>query len=182
MANRKRGLIVLVLALVAVLCFGALTACGGVKYAVTWNVSENATVTVTDHDELPSEVAEGTTLTFQVAANSGYEVDSVRANDRTLRADKEGNYSVDVKADTTIEVETIEQVSSVTVKTNPTTMTYYAGEKVDTDGMVVEVAYGSAAPPPRPTTPSSMRAAARSRWATPPSPSASAASIPTPCS
>lgn len=143
MANRKRGLIVLVLALVAVLCFGALTACGGVKYAVTWNVSENATVTVTDHDELPSEVAEGTTLTFQVAANSGYEVDSVRANDRTLRADKEGNYSVDVKADTTIEVETIEQVSSVTVKTNPTTMTYYAGEKVDTDGMVVEVAYGS---------------------------------------
>ena len=104
MANRKRGLIVLVLALVAVLCFGALTACGGVKYAVTWNVSENATVTVTDHDELPSEVAEGTTLTFQVAANSGYEVDSVRANDRTLRADKEGNYSVgapsDVKAPT----------------------------------------------------------------------------------
>lgn len=143
MANRKRWLIVLMLALVAVLSFGAFAACSGVTYAITWNVSENATVTVADYDELPAEVAEGTTLSFTVAADTGYEIDSVRANDRTVRADGDGNYSVTVNAETTIEVTTIEQVSSVAVTTNPTTMTYYAGEKVDTAGMVVEVTYGS---------------------------------------
>ena len=144
MARKTRGLLMLVLVLVAAFAVCAVTACsGGAKYAITWNVSEHATVTVAEYEGLPAEVKEETSLIFRVVPEKGYDVASVRVNDRTVTADKNGNYSVVVKADMLIEVETVEQVSAVTVKTKPSQLVYYAGEELDTAGMVVEVEYGS---------------------------------------
>lgn len=143
MTKRKNWLLVLVLAIVAALGICLVSACGGAKYSVTWDVSEHATVTVTGFDKLPSEVAEETSLSFIVTAETGYEVSSVSVNGRSVTADKNGNYTAVVKAEMTIKVETVEKVSTVTVKTNPSNLTYYAGQELDPAGMVVEVEYGT---------------------------------------
>lgn len=143
MAKRKNWLLVLVLAIVAALGMCLISACGGTKYAVTWDVSEHATVTVTGFKNLPSEVEEETSLSFIVTPETGYEVSSVSVNGRSVTADKNGNYNAVVKAEMTIKVETVEKVSKVSVKTNPTNLTYYAGQELDPAGMVVEVEYGN---------------------------------------
>ena len=133
----------LVLTVVAALGICLISACGGTKYAVTWDVSEHATVTVTGFKNLPSEVEEETSLSFIVTPETGYEVSSVSVNGRSVTADKNGNYNAVVKAEMTIKVETVEKVSKVSVKTNPTNLTYYAGQELDPAGMVVEVEYGN---------------------------------------
>lgn len=143
MAKRKNWLLVLVLAIVAALGICLISACGGTKYAVTWDVSEHATVTVTGFKNLPEEVEEETSLSFIVTPETGYEVSSVSVNGRSVTADKNGNYNAVVKAEMTIKVETVEKVSKVSVKTNPTNLTYYAGQELDPAGMVVEVEYGN---------------------------------------
>jgi len=143
MVKSKKTLLLVVLALVAVLSLAVLTACGGEKYKITWEVSENATVTVEGESSLPTEVAPETTITFSVTAAQGYTVSQVLINDRPISALKGGNYSTNIKADTVIKVEVAEKIESVAVKTNPTKLTYVAGETLDTTGMEVEVTYGS---------------------------------------
>lgn len=144
MVKSKKTLLLVVLALVAVLSVAVLTACnGGEKYKITWDVSENATVTVEGESTLPTEVEAEKTLVFSVTASKGYTVSQVLVNDRAISALKGGNYSTSIKADTVIKVETTENVESVAVKTNPDKLTYVAGEKLDATGMEVEVTYGS---------------------------------------
>ena len=144
MVKSKKTLLLVVLALVAVLSVAVLTACnGGEKYKITWDVSENATVTVEGESTLPTEVEAEKTLVFSVTASKGYTVSQVLVNDRAISALKGGNYSTSIKADTVIKVETTENVESVAVKTNPDKLTYVAGETLDTAGMEVEVTYGS---------------------------------------
>lgn len=144
MVKSKKTLLLVVLALVAVLSVAVLTACnGGEKYKITWDVSENATVTVEGESTLPTEVEAEKTLVFSVTASKGYTVSQVLVNDRAISALKGGNYSTSIKADTVIKVETTENVESVAVKTNPDKLTYVAGETLDTTGMEVEVTYGS---------------------------------------
>lgn len=144
MVKSKKTLLLVVLALVAVLSVAVLTACnGGEKYKITWEVSENATVTVEGESTLPTEVEAEKTLVFSVTASKGYTVSQVLVNDRAISALKGGNYSTSIKADTVIKVETTENVESVAVKTNPDKLTYVAGEKLDATGMEVEVTYGS---------------------------------------
>jgi len=131
MTKRKFLLISLVLALVVALGSFLLTACGGTKYAVTWNVADHVTVTVDDSDKLPSSVAEGTELTFTAVGKDGYEVTTVKVNNKTING-KNGVYTTTVNGDTKIEIASAEKLKSVSVKTNPATMTYYAGETLDT--------------------------------------------------
>ena len=139
---KKKLLWIIVLAVVTVFAV-CLAACGdkATRYSIKWEVSENATVTVEDSDELPSEAKEGSTVSFTVEADKGYEVSAVRVNDRTVSADSSGKYNVIIRSDTTIKVETEDNVESVTVSTNPSTMTYYEGQTLDPEGMVVSVKY-----------------------------------------
>lgn len=140
MTKSKRLILTTLLVLVAVLATTVLAACG-TKYAVTWDVSEHATVTVDGAKNLPADIAADSTITFTVQPAAGYEISAVRVNGRAITKDKSGNYNTIVKSDITIKVETVEKVKSVSVSTKPTTLTYYAGEEVDTTGMVVEVNY-----------------------------------------
>ena len=139
---KKKLLWIIVLAVITVFAV-CLAACGdkATRYSIKWEVSENATVTVEDSDELPSEAKEGSTVSFTVEADKGYEVSAVRVNDRTVSADSSGKYNVIIRSDTTIKVETEDNVESVTVTTNPSTMTYYEGQTLDPEGMVVSVKY-----------------------------------------
>ena len=139
---KKKLLWIIVLAVVTVFAV-CLAACGdkATRYSIKWEVSENATVTVEDSDELPSEAKEGSTVSFTVEADKGYEVSAVRVNDRTVSADSSGKYNVIIRSDTTIKVETEDNVESVAVTTNPSTMTYYEGQTLDPEGMVVSVKY-----------------------------------------
>ena len=139
---KKKLLWIIVLAVVTVFAV-CLAACGdkATRYSIKWEVSENATVTVEDSDELPSEAKEGSTVSFTVEADKGYEVSAVRVNDRTVSADSSGKYNVIIRSDTTIKVETEDTVESVAVTTNPSTMTYYEGQTLDPEGMVVSVKY-----------------------------------------
>ena len=71
MVKSKKTLLLVVLALVAVLSVAVLTACnGGEKYRITWEVSENATVTVEGESTLPTEVEAEKTLVFSVTAST----------------------------------------------------------------------------------------------------------------
>ena len=139
---KKKLLWIIVLAVVTVFAV-CLAACGdkATRYSIKWEVSENATVTVEDSDELPSEAKEGSTVSFTVEADKGYEVSAVRVNDRTVSADSSGKYNVIIRSDTTIKVETEDNVESIAVTTNPSTMTYYEGQTLDPTGMVVSVTY-----------------------------------------
>ncbi len=119
-----------------------------VKYAVTWEVNENAKVEVEGYETLPSEVEEGTTLTFKATGENGYQIEKVvyevNGKDKVAPA-KGGKYSIPVTADTTIKVTVEPEIESVTVTTNPTTMTYYTGDVLNADGMVVTVSYKTGA-------------------------------------
>ena len=139
---KKKLLWIIVLAVITVFAV-CLAACGdgATVYSITWTVSENATVTVEDSEELPAEAKEGGTVSFTVEADEGYEVSAVRVNDRTVSADSSGKYNVIIRGETTIKVETEDTVESVAVTTNPSTMTYYAGETLDPEGMAVSVTY-----------------------------------------
>lgn len=139
---KKKLLWIIVLAVVTVFAV-CLAACGdkATRYSIKWEVSENATVTVEDSDELPSEAKEGSTVSFTVEADKGYEVSAVRVNDRTVSADSSGKYNVIIRSNTTIKVETEDTVESIAVTTNPSTMTYYEGQTLDPTGMVVSVKY-----------------------------------------
>ena len=142
MAKKRFLLIPFVLAFVVAISL-FIAACGAATYGITWEVSEHATVTVIDVEGLPSEIEQEATLSFKVEPKTGYEISSVKVNDRPVNADKNGVYTTIVKADVKVSVETTEKIASVTVKTNPTTMTYYAGQELDAKGMEVEVKYAT---------------------------------------
>lgn len=142
MKKQKIALVVL-LALVLSVCCMIFAACGDNKasYKITWSAN-NATITATDYTELPTEVQDGTEISFTVTANSGYEILAVKQGKTTLRADSNGTYKFIVSADTTIEVTTNEILSSITV-TAPTKLSYYAGETLDVTGMAVTANYAT---------------------------------------
>lgn len=144
MAKIKKRLLLTFISVIAVISALMLAACGqGTKYSVTWDVSEHAVVKVVGLDSLPSSIGEEATISFTVEPATGYAVSTVNVNGRNLSADKEGKYNVVVKADIAVKVETVETIAAVTVKTNPTKLTYVAGEELDKTGMEVEVEYGT---------------------------------------
>jgi len=151
--NKKIGSARVLLAVIASLAVGVgLTACSKqgtdsassseqvTTYALTWNVPSHATVSVDSASSLPSSVQNGTSLSFSVTVEDGYQVTSVKANSKRLTASS-GKYTVKISADTTIAVEIEEIVSSIAVTTNPSKMVYFAGESVDVTGMVVTATY-----------------------------------------
>ena len=146
MTNKKSWLLTAILALVMAVCLFALPACG-TKYAVTWEIKEgdkastNANIVVEGFDELPTEVKEGTQLVVSIEGTNGYEVSSVKKGKTPVTANKEGKYLITVTSDMNIVITVKEVLKSVTVKTNPTNLTYYAGESVDQTGMEVELEY-----------------------------------------
>ncbi len=157
----KKGIFNKMLVCTAMLFAGVLASCGGGNnnskpqgdvstpnsgevvdntYAVTWDVAEHATVAVTGYESLPAKVEKGQTITFTISLDSGYEIGTVKAN-KTKLVEKNGSYSTKIAGATTITVTVLEQVEKVEVTTNPTKLTYFVGDAVDTTGMVVEVAY-----------------------------------------
>lgn len=141
MKKQKIALVVL-LALVLSVCCLVFTACGNntTNYKITWTL-EHVSATVTGYDELPAEVEEGTEISFTLTLETGYEVLTVKQDKTTIKADN-GTYKVTVKADTSITVTVNEIISSITV-TNPTKLTYYAGETLDKTGMTVTANYAT---------------------------------------
>lgn len=147
-ASIMRYLIVAMLTVMcAVLCFvGCKDETTGGKtdaeHTVTWTVAEHATVKAEGYETLPEKVKDGTAIVFTVECDNGYEVDTVKRGDRNVTASS-GKYTVTVTADVTISVTLKEQLKSLNVTTNPTKLTYYAGEVLDKAGMVVEAEYAT---------------------------------------
>ena len=153
--KKGRKLIVTALSMVALfgIGVGALVGCGGNgdggksqqvegTYSVEWTVPEHARVTVEGASELPTSVPEDSAISFTVEVDSGYAVDSVKANNKKISLKNE-KYTVGITKDTTIVIEVSEAVSDLTVSTKPTKLTYIAGDELDVTGMVVEVTLGT---------------------------------------
>ena len=119
-----------------------LAACGpkGTKYQITWEIPEHATVNVDEKDKLPSEALEGEELVFSITLDSGYQVKSVKANSKRI-AKKNEKYTVKIEKETTIKIDVEKKVTGIEVVSNPTDLTYFAGESLDTTGMVVKAKY-----------------------------------------
>ncbi|MBR1891642.1 MAG: bacterial Ig-like domain-containing protein [Clostridia bacterium] len=147
MRNFTKKLLSTVLALVAVCCLMAAVACteeaAGATYTLTWQTGSDATVTATGYDALPTSVSEGTEITFTITPKTGYEVTSVKANDRTLRLASDKKYHLTVNADTTVKIATEESMTGVEVTLNPEKLSYFAGETLDATGMEVNAVYSS---------------------------------------
>lgn len=79
------------------------------KYTVTFSGS-NCTVTVDNTTVTSTQVEEGSTLKFKVAAKSGYAVTSVKNGSTTLTASN-GEYSVTVNSNITITITTVARVT-----------------------------------------------------------------------
>lgn len=112
------------------------------KHTIEWTIPENVTVKVDGYTELPKSVDSGTKLTFSVTPATGYEVTSVKLNNKRQTA-KEGKYTITVSVNATIVVEVSAKLSKIEVTTNPTNLTYFAGQSVDVTGMVVTAYYES---------------------------------------
>lgn len=144
---KKKTIFSLILS-VLMFCICAIVAsCGGdktTKYAVTWDVNENAVVSVEGYEALPSEVDENTKITFTAEGKNGYQIENVsyELGGKTKKVpSSNGKYSVSVTAAVKIIVTVEPAIESVAVTTNPTNMTYYTGDVLDTTGMVVTVNY-----------------------------------------
>lgn len=146
MKFRKKALALLV-ALPLLSSSILLTSCGEdskeketEKFTITWSVDSNLTVSVDGYDEAPTEVEDGTSVVFSLTPKTGYEISSVKANNKRVSA-KNGKYTVSVTTNTTIVCEASEKVSALEVTTKPTKLKYFAGDSVDTTGMEVKVSY-----------------------------------------
>ena len=148
---KKRNFVVTALAALALttLGIGALAGCNSgekkpqpssqesiVYCALTWKVAEHAKVTVEGYDDLPSQVEEDTAISFTVSVDEGYEVDSVKANNKKVSFKNE-KYTVGITRDTEIVIEVSQAITDLKVQTNPTKLTYIAGEEIDLTGLVV---------------------------------------------
>lgn len=107
---------------------------------ITWQKDDNATIKVDGYDSLPTELRDGTEITFSVTVASGYKLDRVRVNSKRINS-TDGKYKVSIKSDTTIAVSTIEEVESLTIVTQPTKLKYYAGDEIDVTGLKVKAKY-----------------------------------------
>ena len=116
-----------------------LAACGN-KFAISWQIAENATVSVEGYDKLPTNVADGTELVFKAEGVNGYQVDSVMINGRRVSAKSDGKYSLTVTGDTEIEVTVTPAIAAVRLTKTPD-KTFYAGEEVDASELEVTVDY-----------------------------------------
>lgn len=155
MKNMKKTVCVLLTSIVSAFAAVALIGCqsdDNTDKAVEWTVDERATVSVEGYTGLPSTIKDGN-LTFTVRAAEGYgnvEVkvlsDSQNVNAdiyRRIASDRDGKYSVKVKADSKVFVTVEELVEKVEIVQEPETMTYYAGEKLNAAGMEVKVTYAT---------------------------------------
>lgn len=111
------------------------------NYTLTWTIPDHAQVKVDDMDELPTSALEDTTIVFSITVDEGYAVDEVMANGRRVSL-KNDKYSVTIVRDTEISIAVSESVSNLRVTSNPTKLTYIAGESVDITGLVVEATLG----------------------------------------
>lgn len=137
---KKKMAIVSLLVCVCV-AFAVLTAaCGAETVKTDWQIDAHATVTAEGFDALPGSVEKGVTVTFSVTCAEGYEVDTVKVNDRAV-GKKDGNYKFVASEDATVVVTTKLLVSGVKVTTKPDDLLYFDGESFDKAGMVVEVTY-----------------------------------------
>ena len=150
MKNRKRILVSLLSLGLITGTFTTLASCGGdnqgetqgTKFALTWNVDDHARVEVEGQSSLPKSAEEDSVISFTVTVDTGYEVSSVKVNNKRLGA-KNGKYSTTITKDTTIDIAVSEMVGELVVSSKPTKLVYFAGESVDVAGMVVEVTYAT---------------------------------------
>ena len=112
-------------------------------YTITWEYDTDAvSITYEDSTTLPTSLESGSELRFTVTANTGYEIDSVRANGTRL-PNSSGEYYTTITADTTVTITTTETVTSLTIVSYPDKLTYVDGESIDVTGMVVQANYGT---------------------------------------
>ena len=119
-----------------------LVSCGSkaVMINITWDIPAEAKVSVSGQENLPKELEEGSTLVFSVTPDNGYELSSVKVNGKKVR-EASGNYSIEINEEKTIKVEVKKTVTGLIVESKPTKLNYYAGESLDTTGMVVKAKY-----------------------------------------
>ncbi len=140
----KKALVLLTA--IPLLSAGFLTACSGddttevETITITWEIPDHASVTVEGYDTVPTEVSSGTSLTFSVTCDSGYEVTSVTNNNKKVTASN-GSYTVTFSSSTTIAINISKVVSNIEVTSRPTKLSYFSGESLDTTGMVVTATY-----------------------------------------
>lgn len=139
--TKKKWLLMLSMSILFVFSCVMLAACAEPGVALKWEIDEHATVSVVGEEELPQEWPQDEELVFTVTCADGYEVDTVRAGNKALKANDNNQYSVVISAETTITVTVSKIVSSVSITKAPTKLTYYAGESLDTTGMEVTVTY-----------------------------------------
>lgn len=141
--TQKKSLLVVILGIVMALCLSFAVACGEKeKVTVSWDVDEHVTVHVDGQKELPKEFEKGAELKFTLEVQSGYTVTDVKAGRNTIPP-KDGVYTYKATANVEIHIKAERAVTDLKVKSNPETLTYYAGETLDKTGMVVEVTYGT---------------------------------------
>lgn len=148
--SKKRVLWFVVFALTLIMSIGIAAAChkddggsnSGDSVTVEWQLS-HASVSVDDYTTPPESVPSGTKLTFTVTPDSGYEVDNVKVNNRTIAAGREDKYSATIRDNSVISVATQPVIDELAITTMPDTTVYYQGQEVDTTGMVVEVTYAT---------------------------------------
>ncbi len=153
--TKKRWLLLAFLAAVIVICCACLVACSGghdddddtdndtpetpaaTTYSITWTLDGHAAVTADGYDTLPTSVEENTKISFTVTPSTGYELESVTANGATLTTST-GTYNRTITQNTEFVITTSATITGIKVTTPPSKLTYYAGESLDTTGMVVE--------------------------------------------
>lgn len=141
MKTKKKALLVVAFIMAIAVCCVALAACGGKQVAITWKVDENATVAVTGYKSLPAKVKDGESISFTVTPKEHYAIDTVKVGTSPLKAEN-GIYTHTVTGESCeIEVTTKKLVESLEVTTNPTKLTYYAGDMIDLTGMVITAKY-----------------------------------------
>lgn len=140
----KKNITLSCLLVVLLVCSCVLMTACAKNYEVKWNVDSHATVAVEGSKKLPSKAEENSTITFTAEGKDGYKIASVTykigEKERSVSA-KNGKYSVSVSNDLEIIVKTEKAIESVSVTTNPTQMTYYTGDELDPEGMVVTAKY-----------------------------------------
>lgn len=140
--TKKKTLIGLLLAVVLSVVCMAVSACAKpTMYKVEWTIPESVMVEVENYDAVPEDVAEGTVITFTVTPVTGYEA-TVKINKNPATATN-GKYSFTVTKNSTVSITATEILSGIEVTANPAKLTYYAGDTIDTTGMVVKANYAT---------------------------------------
>ena len=134
---KKKIVLASILAIVICVVCGVFAACSGEKQKITWDNGGHSTIVVEGYETLPSELEEGTVVTFTVTPEKGWQVSQVMG-----ATEKGGKYSFTVKKKAvTVTVALKEIVKSVEVTKAPTKLSYFAGEKADKTGMEVTAHY-----------------------------------------